>query len=131
MSVLEQAKLLGEALAKDETVLKLQAAKQSYENDTELRAAMQEYNALRAALGEEFRKDPKEQNEAFVQTVKQRTDELYEIVTKHEAYTAFMDAQKALNKLMSEVNSEISFYAFGERPCTHDCSSCGQNCGGK
>ena len=121
MSVLEQAKLLGEALAKDETVLKLQAAKQSYENDTE----------LRAALGEEFRKDPKEQNEAFVQTVKQRTDELYEIVTKHEAYTAFMEAQKALNKLMSEVNSEISFYAFGERPCTHDCSSCGQNCGGK
>ena len=57
MTVLEQAKALGEALAKDEVVVRLNEAKIAYEQDTELRAAMQEYNALRAALGEEFKKD--------------------------------------------------------------------------
>lgn len=128
MTVLEQAKELGLALAEHETVRRLQEAKTAYETDTELRAAMQEYNALRAALGEEFKKEVAEQNEAFIETVRARTDELYEIVMKHEAYTGFMEAQKALKRLMDEVNSEISFYAFGERPCTHDCSSCGRDC---
>ena len=130
MTVLEQAKALGEALANDEVVLKLQKAKTDYEQDSELRAAMQEYNALRAALGEEFKKNESEQNQAFIESVKQRTDELYEIVSNHTAYTNFMQAQKELSRLMAQVNSEISFYAFGERPCTHDCSSCGQNCAG-
>ena len=130
MTVLEQAKALGEALAKDEVVITLQKAKTDYEQDTELRAAMQEYNALRAALGEEFKKDVAEQNTAFIESVRQRTDELYTIISTHEAYTSFMKAQKELSRLMAEVNSEISFYAFGERPCTHDCSTCGQNCSG-
>ena len=130
MTVLEQAKALGEALAQHEVVLNLNKAKTAYEQDTELRAAMQEYNALRAALGEEFKKELSEQNQAVIDSVRQRTDELYDIVMKHEAYTGFMEAQKALSRLMAEVNSEISFYAFGERPCTHDCSTCGQSCGG-
>ena len=37
-------------------------------------------------------------------------------------------AQEKLNALMQSVNSDIQFYAFGERPCTHDCSSCGADC---
>ena len=131
MTVLEQAKALGEALAKDEVVVRLNEAKIAYEQDTELRAAMQEYNALRAALGEEFKKDIAEQNQAFIDSVRQRTDELYEIVSTHAAYTGFMQAKKDLSRLMSQVNSEISFYAFGERPCTHDCSSCSQGCSGQ
>lgn len=124
MTVLEQAKALGEALANDETVLALNAAKIAYENDTELRRAMQEYNAQRALLGEEFSKELDKQDADLIAKIKERIDVLQNEIVLHPAYTGFMEAQKGLKKLMDQVNSEISFYAFGERPCTHDCSTC-------
>ncbi len=124
MTVLEQAKALGEALAKDEAVLALNAAKIAYENDTELRRAMQEYNAQRALLGEEFSKELDKQDADLIAKVKERIDVLQNEIVLHPAYTGFMEAQQGLKKLMDRVNSEISFYAFGERPCTHDCSTC-------
>ena len=62
MTVMEQAKILGQALALDPAVIRLNHAKEAYENDRSLRGAMQEYNALRAGMGEEFKKDEGEQD---------------------------------------------------------------------
>ncbi len=124
MTVLEQAKELGLALADSAVVRALNDAKTAYEQDTVLRRAMQEYNAQRAALGEEFSKDPDKQDETIINALKARIEKLHDEIVTHEAYLAFIEAQKGLKKLMDEVNSEISFYAFGERPCTHDCSTC-------
>ena len=81
MTVTECAKLLGEAIAKDEAVLAFNAAKKTYEENEAITKAINEYNA-----------------------------------------------QRMVNALMQSVNSDINFYAFGERPCTHDCSSCSSNC---
>ena len=58
-------------------------------------------------------------------------DELFNAIVNHEIYKDFIKAQEAVNKLMNDVNSEINFYVFGERPCTHDCSSCSSACSGK
>ncbi|MBO5653662.1 MAG: YlbF family regulator, partial [Clostridia bacterium] len=54
--------------------------------------------------------------------------ELYTFVMESPLYKNLMEAQEKLNNLMQSVNSDIQFYAFGERPCTHDCSSCGADC---
>ena len=53
--------------------------------------------------------------------------ELGEQIMKNENYTSFVEAQKAMNALMTLVNNEIKFAITGERPseCTHDCSTCG------
>ncbi len=124
MTVLEKAKELGLALADSAVVRALNDAKTAYEQDTALRRAMQEYNAQRAALGEEFTKEQDKQDEAVIAALKARIEKLHGEIVNHEAYIAFIEAQNGLKKLMDEVNSEISFYAFGERPCTHDCSTC-------
>lgn len=128
MTVLEQAKKLGEALAEDEVVRRLNAAKTAYENDTDLRRAMQEYNAQRAALGEEFTKELDKQDAQLISKLRERIETLQTEIVAHPAYTEFIEAQNGLQKLMETVNSEISFYAFGERPCTHDCSTCKADC---
>ena len=38
---------------------------------------------------------------------------------------AFTKAQDVVNAFMAEVNGEITYQITGERPCTHDCSTCG------
>ena len=131
MTVIEHAKQLGEAIAKDEVLQKFNAAKKAYEENLELQHFVFEYNTQRTILGNEFRKELNEQNEELIKLVRAKTDELFKAITEHEIYKDFIKAQEAVNKLMNDVNSEINFYVFGERPCTHDCSTCSSACSEK
>ena len=131
MTVIEYAKQLGEAIAKDEVLVKFNEAKKAYEENLELQHFVFEYNTKRTILGNEFKKELSEQNEELINLVKAKTDELFTAITEHEIYKDFIKAQEAVNKLMNDVNSEINFYVFGERPCTHDCSSCSSACSSK
>lgn len=131
MTVNELAKALGEAIAEDETYKSYIAAKEKYERNASLQGALMEYNAQRTILGGEFKKDLEMQDADLIAAVKARVDELFRTVTEHPDYIAFAEAQGKLNDMMSKVNSDISFYAFGERPCTHDCSSCHADCKSK
>ena len=131
MTVLEYAKQLGEAIAKDEILQKFNEAKKAYEENLELQHFVFEYNTQRTILGNEFKKELSEQNEELIKLVKEKTDELFTAITEHEIYKDFIKAQEAVNKLMTDVNSEINFYVFGERPCTHDCSTCSSACSSK
>lgn len=131
MTVLEYAKQLGEAIANDEVVKKFNEAKKAYEENLELQHFVFEYNTQRTILGNEFKKELAEQNEELINLVKAKTDELFTAITEHEIYKDFIKAQESVNKLMNDVNSEINFYVFGERPCTHDCSSCSSACASK
>ena len=131
MTVIEYAKQLGEAIAKDEVLVKFNESKKAYEENLELQHFVFEYNTQRTILGNEFKKELSEQNEELINLVKAKTDELFTAITEHEIYKDFIKAQEAVNKLMNDVNSEINFYVFGERPCTHDCSSCSSACSSK
>ena len=131
MTVLEYAKQLGEAIAKDEILQNFNEAKKAYEENLELQHFVFEYNTQRTILGNEFKKELSEQNEELIKLVKEKTDELFTAITEHEVYKDFIKAQEAVNKLMTDVNSEINFYVFGERPCTHDCSTCSSSCSSK
>jgi len=128
MTVSECAKLLGEAIAKDEAVVAFEAAKAAYEANEELQKAIREYGAQRMILGQEFTKDTAMQDTVLIDKLQKRIDELYTKVMESEEYKELNRAQERVNTLMQTVNSDINFYAFGERPCTHDCSTCGADC---
>ena len=130
-TVEECAKLLGEAIAQDAAVVAFNGAKAAFENDKELQEAIREYNVQRMLLGQEFTKGADEQNAELIARLQARIDELYKLVTESDAFILYNQTQEGVNALMQKVNSDINFYAFGERPCTHDCSSCSADCGSK
>ena len=65
------------------------------------------------------------EDESVREKITSRIDELYEKVTTHPVYTAYMTAKQEFDALYTEVMGEIEFGITGERPCTHDCSTCG------
>ena len=128
MTVKECAKLLGETVAASEEVKGYLAAKEAYDTSSELQSMLAEYSAQRMLLGQERMKQITEQDAELLGKLEARVEELYEAITHSDVYLALNTAQQAVNLLMQEVNSEINFYAFGERPCTHDCSTCHSDC---
>ncbi len=128
MNVKEATKQLGEVLAASDEVKGFLAAKAAYEGSAEIQEAIREYGAQRMLLGEENAKDTAMQDTALIDKLQARVNELYEQITHAEEYLAVGEAQKRVNALMQQVNGDINFYAFGERPCTHDCSTCGADC---
>ena len=131
MTVMECAKLLGETLAKDPIIEEFTKAKTAYEESAELADAMAEYTTPRTLLGREYAKDNEMQDAEVVLALQKRIGELAAFINNHPLYLAYLEGQKKVAALMTEVNSEINFYAFGERPCTHDCSTCSSNCGSR
>ena len=115
---------LGKGIAESEVLVSHREAKQNYESNAELREAMFEYNTQRSILGNEFKKDPEEQSPELIQLIRDRIDTLGRKIAADPDYRAYADAQQAVGKLMQEVNAELSYHIFGERPCTHDCSTC-------
>lgn len=128
MTVKECTKLLGEAIAASDEVKGYLAAKAAYDTSRELQAMLAEYSAQRMLLGEERMKPLPEQDAEMIGKLEARVETLYEEITHLDVYLALNAAQQAVNLLMQEVNGDINFYAFGERPCTHDCSSCHADC---
>ena len=127
-TVIELAKELGEGIKNDAVLLAYDEAKAAFEADAELTEKMNEYNADRNCLAEEFNKDLAMQNKDVIESLKARMDELARSINGNENYTRFAAAQQAVNDLMKRINETISFFAFGVQPssgCTHDCSTCG------
>lgn len=127
MEIMELAAQLGQAIKADEKIAKMEEARIAYEKDEEIQKLMLEYNAQQIAMAEEYKKDPVDQQ--IIEAIEHRLDEIVSAVTSSPVFVMVNEAQEAVNKLMSEVNSEIEFQITGQRPCTHDCSSCGSDCG--
>ena len=128
--IIELAHMLGEQIAKSDEIKNLEAAKAAFDTDADLQEKMREYETERVLLAQEFSKEPDQADEIAISNLKNRLQELSVLINANPLYTAFADAQKAMNALMESVNSEINFCITGERPstCTHDCSTCG-GCG--
>ena len=125
--IIELAHTLGEAIAASDEIKNLDAAQTAYQSDAELQAWLSEHETDRRLLADEFSKNPDEIDEKAVADIRARMDELTTLILSSENYTAFANAQKAMNELMTAVNDEIKFVITGVRPdhCTHDCSTCG------
>ena len=125
--IIELAHALGEQIAVSEEMKALAAAKDAYDQDSELQALVSEYETERSLLGKEFSKETDQVDTAVVEALRKRIDELTKEICQRENYVAFANAQNKVNELMNSVNAEIKFCITGERPstCTHDCSTCG------
>lgn len=127
MEIMELAAQLGQAIKADERIAKMNEARVAYESNEEIQKLMLEYNAQQIALAEEYKKDPVDQK--IIEAIENRLDEIVGAVTSNPIFALVNEAQEAVNKLMNEVNAEIEFQITGQRPCSHDCSSCGSDCG--
>ena len=127
MEIMELAAKLGQAIKADERIAKMEEAKVAYEKDEKIQALMLEYNTQQIALAEEYKKETVDQK--IIAAIENRLDEIVAAVTTSETFVKINEAQEAVNLLMNEVNAEIEFQITGKRPCAHDCSSCGSDCG--
>ena len=125
--VMELAVALGNAIKEDERIKKMDAAKKAFDESTEVQNLMFEYNAQRVALTEEYKKG--ETDNDIIEAINNRIEQLYNAIVSHPVYVEYTATQEEVNKFMNEVNGEITFTITGERPCTHDCSSCHADCG--
>lgn len=127
MEIMELAAQLGQAIKADERIAKMNEARAAYESNEDIQKLMLEYNAQQIALAEEYKKDPVDQK--IIEAIEGRLDSIVEQVTSNPIFAMVNEAQEAVNKLMNEVNAEIEFQITGQRPCSHDCHSCGSDCG--
>ena len=127
MEVMELAALLGQKIKEDPRVVEMTKAQEAYEADAELQKQIMEYNAQSQALSMEYKKEIPD-NE-LIGMIEKRIHTLYEVIMGNEKMVAFNKAQDVVNAFMAEVNGEITYQITGERPCTHDCSTCGGHCG--
>ena len=127
MEIMELAAKLGQAIKADERIAKMNEAREAYEKDEDIQKLMLEYNAQQIAMAEEYKKDPVD--EKIIEAIEHRLDEIVGLVTSNPVFAQVNAAQEAVNKLMNEVNAEIEFQITGQRPCSHDCHSCGSDCG--
>ena len=122
MEIMELAAELGKKIKEDPRIEELNRAQAAYEADKELQAAVNEYNAQSEALNQEYRKDTPDQE--FIKLIEERIHALYKQISMNVNMVALNAAQDAVNSFMNEVNGEITYQITGERPCTHDCSTC-------
>ena len=127
--VLKKCEELAELLKQDERMIALAEAKKAYEESSEIKRLMMEYNVQQIALTEEYKKDTRD--EEFIKIINNRIEELYNAISNDPVMKNYINAQEEVNLFMQEVNSEINFFITGDRPCSHDCSSCSSNCSGK
>ena len=127
MEIMELAAQLGQAIKADARIAKMNEAREAYEKDEDVQKLMLEYNAQQIALAEEYKKNPVDQK--IIEAIENRLNEIISAVTTNPIFMQINEAQEAVNKLMNEVNAEIEFQITGQRPCSHDCGSCGSDCG--
>lgn len=128
MEIFELAAQLGKTLKQDARLVRMVKAKEAYENDSELRTLMREYQVQQIAL--EKTAGQKDVEARFLEMIQDRINQLYEQIIAHPVYVELEAAQEEVNALMNAVNNTITFEITGEMPssCTHDCSTCGGGC---
>ncbi|MBQ7921872.1 MAG: YlbF family regulator [Clostridia bacterium] len=121
---------LGTLIKADPRHAAIQAAIAEYERCEELNGMIAEYNTQQNLLSDAFAKTQEgdENGEELRDTIQNRIDQLYDEITNHPVYTAYVDAKNAFDALTNEVYAELQFVITGSRPCSHDCSSCGGSC---
>ncbi|MBO5898479.1 MAG: YlbF family regulator [Clostridia bacterium] len=123
MDIFELAATLGDELKKHEVLVALDAARKSYESDTQLKALMTEYEVQQIAMQKETSKG--EIDTHMIDMIQARINELYKTITENEVYLALEKAQNDVNELMNKVNGIITAHITGEEPgCTHNCATC-------
>lgn len=119
---------LGALIKADARCADIEKAIEEYERSEELNGLIAEYNTQQNLLADIFSKSETPDDE-LKDSIQNRIDKLYDDITGHPVYTAYLEAKNAFDELTNEVYGELQFVITGKRPCSHDCSSCGGGCG--
>lgn len=120
---------LGALIKADPRCTAIEASIAEYEHCDELNQMIAEYNAQQNLLSDLYAKNEEDENAVSMRdAVQERIDTLYNAITAHPVYTAYVDAKNTFDALTNEVYGELQFVITGKRPCSHDCSSCGGDC---
>jgi cell fate (sporulation/competence/biofilm development) regulator YmcA (YheA/YmcA/DUF963 family) len=121
MDILEMARQLGQLIKDSDEMKRMNIAEEHYNEDIELQAMVDEYNANDNAMAST-------DDASFIEVIKNRMTEIYNMITANPIYAEYMKAQEEIHRLMNTVNSEINFVVTGERGCSGDscggCSGC-------
>ncbi len=125
MEIFELASELGKKLRDDARLVALEAAKNSYEENDDLKRYMIEYDVQQKAMQRAVAQP--EHDLQLIESIQKRIDALYEQIASHPAFIELNRAQSEVNELMNAVNQTIMTQITGEEPsgCTHNCSTCG------
>ncbi len=119
---------LGALVKADPKCAEIEKAIAEYEKNEELNGLIAEYNTQQNILADAF-SETKEPDDELRESVQNRIDDLYDSITSHPVYSAYVAAKNEFDALINEVFAELQFNITGQRPCSHDCSSCGGGCG--
>lgn len=139
MTVIEAARELGKVIQSDERYIEYVKAKKANDEDETLQNLIGEFNLVRQNLMMESDKPEGERNDEKLRELNQKTQAAYEQVMTNENMALFTMAKQGMDKLMSEINTILTYSVEGENPetcpseppasaCSGNCASCG-GCG--
>ena len=121
MDILEKTRELGQMIVDSEEMKAYKAAEEAQTKDEEAQTIMQEYNIKRMNLARDMQNGKISREEA----VAKNTKAFDEVLEKSASIKNYVEAKKAFDNLVNQVNRIINYYITGEDPnCTHDCSTC-------
>ena len=122
MDIFEKTRELGEMIQECEEMKAVKAAELAQSEDETAQTLMKEFNLSRMNLARDMQSGKITREEA----IKKNDEAFEEICKKSETIRHFIDAKKAFDEVLSQVNQILNFYITGQDPnCTHDCSTCG------
>ncbi len=139
MTVIEAARELGKVVQADERYIEYVNAKNANDADTELQNLIGEFNLIRQNLSMESDKPEGEINNEKVKELTAKMHSAYDAVMSNENMAAFTMAKQVIDKVMSEINTILTYSVEGADPatcpseppaaeCSGSCSTCG-GCG--
>ncbi|MBP3746422.1 MAG: YlbF family regulator [Ruminococcus sp.] len=136
MDVMELTRELGKAIQQDDRYIAYNLAKQVNDNDAELNADIEKFDALRSELNEIMRKDVQAEDTDKLKELDESIKAQYQKIITNKNMVVFQAAQKSLETLINNINQIITMCANGEDPetcqptsgCSGSCATCG-GCG--
>ena len=136
MDVMELTRELGKAIQQDDRYIAYNLAKQVNDNDAELNADIEKFDALRSELNEIMRKDVQAEDTDRLKELDESIKAQYQKIITNKNMVVFQAAQKSLETLINNINQIITMCANGEDPetcqpssgCSGSCATCG-GCG--
>lgn len=131
MDVIEQVRNLGKAIQQDERFVRYAKARLANDNDTELQAAIGNFNIIRMELDRELNAD--EKDEVKVAELNEKLRSTYGEIMASPVMVEYNTAKAEVDSMVNEINTIISKCLDGEDPetcdtsagCTGSCSTCG------
>lgn len=126
MTITEQARELGVAIANSDEYKRMLAAHANIEGSAPLKSMLDEFNAKRTALVEMLQKGDYDSGLAL--EMSNDIERLQGQMTENEVFADMMDAEEKFSQLISAVDTEINACIGGKSAtagCSGNCGSCG------